>query len=74
MNDSEQWHQFISNGKTWDVARHTPKESRQTGLHFRRGKETRFLMFTRGALPSDRELDSMTEEVLCLLLRRAVER
>ncbi len=72
MSDSEESHQFFCNGKTWGVARHAPKQSRQTGLLFRRGEETRFLVFTRGALPADRELQSMSEEVLCVLLRRAV--
>jgi len=46
--------------------------SRQTGLCFSRDGETRFLVFTRGALPSDRELQAMSEEVLCVLLLRAM--
>ena len=72
MSDSGSWHEFLCNGKTWTVARHTTVQSKQTGLCFRRGAEMRFLVFTRGALPSDRELHSMSEEVLCALLQRAV--
>jgi len=46
--------------------------SRQTGLRFRRGDEIRFLGFTQGALPSDRELESMGDEVFYVFLMRAV--
>jgi hypothetical protein len=72
MVDSGTWHQFVCNGKSWTVARRTKTEEKQTGLCFRRDSETRFLVFTRGALPSDRELQSMSEEVLCALLQRSV--
>ena len=64
-------HEFLCAGETWFVTRHTSAESPQTGLRFGREGETRFLPFTQGALPSDRELDSMTEEVLRIFLLRA---
>ena len=73
MSDLERWHQFFCNGKPWTVARRTSSDSRHTGLFFRRGDRTRVLLFTRGALPSDRELESLGEEVLSVLLQRAVE-
>ena len=72
MIDSGSWHDFLCGGKTWTVARCTTVQPTRTGLCFRRGGETRFLVFTRGALPSDRELESMSKEVLCVLLERAV--
>jgi hypothetical protein len=65
-------HEFLCAGKTWSVTRHTSLKSRHTGLSFGRDDETRFLEFTQGALPSDRELKSMSEEVLCVFLLRAV--
>jgi hypothetical protein len=72
MSDTEKPHEFLCNGKTWTVARSATAPSKQAGLRFRRGSEVRFLVFTRGALPNDRELRSMSEEVLCILLQRAV--
>ena len=71
-DDSGSRHEFLCDGSTWTVVCQTTVHSKQTGLCFRRGDEMRFLVFTRGALPSDRELDSMSEEVLCALLQRAV--
>jgi hypothetical protein len=64
-------HEFLCAGETWFVSRHTSAESSRTGLRFGRAGETRFLPFTQGALPSDRELDSMTVEVLRIFLLRA---
>lgn len=72
MSHSELSHQFSCNGKAWAVARRTAEQSQRTGLCFRRGEETRFLIFTRGAMPNDRELATMSGEVLCTLLWRAV--
>lgn len=72
MSNAERWHEFIGNGTTWSVARCASSRSERTGLCFRHGDETRFLVFTRGAMPSDRELESMGEEVLGVLLQRAV--
>ena len=74
MADPPTSRDFLCEGKTWTVVRDTTAQSRQTGLRFSRAGETRFLVFTRGALPSDRELQSVSEEVLCVLLRRAVVR
>jgi len=74
MSDSKRSHEFFCSGRTWTVERRTALQTKQTGLCFCRGAETRFLAFTRGALPSDHELSSMSEEVLCVLLRRAVAR
>lgn len=65
-------HEFLCAEQKWSVTRHSDVQSRHTGLRFRRDGETRFLGFTNGALPSDRELDSMSEEVLCVFLLRAV--
>ncbi len=72
MSGSASLHEFSCDGQKWMVSRHALGGSRQTGLVFHRGGETRFLAFTRGALPSDSELGSMCEEVLCALLQRAV--
>jgi hypothetical protein len=72
MSDSPKWHKFFCEGRTWTVTRRATQRSKQTGLCFRRDGETRFLAFSRGALPSDRELQSMSEAVLCALLHRAV--
>ena len=65
---------FLCDGKAWTVARHAATQSSETGLCFRQGRATRFLAFTRGALPSDRELHSLSAEVLGVLLQRAVVR
>ena len=72
MTDVVKARRFLCGGKTWTVVRRARAQSRQTGLCFRQDGETRFLVFTLGALPSDRELQLMSEEVLCALLRRAV--
>lgn len=74
MSDTATSRDFLCEGRTWTVVRQTTVQSKQTGLRFRQRGETRFLVFTRGALPSDRELQSMGEEVLCALLRRAMKR
>ena len=65
-------HEFLCAGQKWSVTRDSDVPLKQTGLRFRRDGETRFLWFTNGALPSDRELESMSEEVLCVFLLRAV--
>ena len=62
---------FLCGGKQWTVARQMTASSIHTGLSFRRGDKRRLLVFTRGALPNDRELRSMSNEVLCVLLQRA---
>jgi hypothetical protein len=74
MTEEARSHDFLCDGKTWTVVLQATAQTRQTGLCFRQDGETRFLVFTRGALPNDRELQSMSEEVLCALLRRAVAR
>jgi hypothetical protein len=74
MTDAARSRVFVCDGKAWTVGRHATTQSTQTGLWFRRNDGTRFLVFTRGALPTDRELQSMGEEVLCVLLQRAVAR
>lgn len=73
-SDSGMWHQFLCDGKTWRVTLRIAVQSRQTGLCFRRRGEMRFQAFSRGVLPSDRELQSMSDEVLCALLQRAAPR
>lgn len=66
---------FAREGRRWTVARHTSSSSRyETGLRFVNNRETRFLMFTRGAMPSETELHTMSEEVLRVLLERAEAR
>ncbi len=72
MTDSGEWREFHCGGKRWSVARRATAQSSRTGLYFRGDGDTRFLVFTRGTLPSDRELHRMSEEVLCALLLRAV--
>lgn len=67
---------FRRDGKTWIVKRCAASPSRhEIGLYFVHDfvhdKEERFLVFTRGVLPSDRELKTMGEEVLSVLLDRA---
>ncbi len=66
---------FRRDNKTWSVARCTGSPSRhETGLQFRHESESRFLVFTRGTMPSDSELRTMSDEVLRVLLARAVAR
>ena len=72
MTDSGEWREFLCEGKRWSVVRRATAQSGQTGLYFRSEGDTRFLAFTRGTLSSDRELHSMSEEVLRALLLRAV--
>jgi len=72
MTDSGEWREFSCEGKRWIVVRSTAAQSRQAGLYFDSDGDTRFLAFTRGALPSDGGLQLLSEEVLCVLLRRAV--
>ena len=63
---------FNSDAKIWTVKRCASSPARhEIGLYFIHEKEERFLVFTRGALPSDRELQTMSEEVLSVLLDRA---
>jgi hypothetical protein len=63
---------FRREAKTWTVSRCAGSASRhETGLYFVHEKEERFLVFTRGALPSDQELETMGDEVLCVFLDRA---
>jgi hypothetical protein len=65
-------HVFCKDDKTWTVTLMTDSPSRhETGLSFVHECEKRFLVFTRGALPSARELGNMSDEVLGVLLRRA---
>lgn len=73
MTDSLKWHEFMSRGETWAVARRTATESHQKDLCFRRGTTERVLVFSRGARPSDSELESMGEGVLTVLLQRATQ-
>ena len=63
---------FRREAKMWTVKRCAASPSRhEIGLYFVHDREERFLVFTRGALPSDRELQTMGEEVLSVLLDRA---
>jgi hypothetical protein len=62
---------FLCDGKQWDVERSVSARSAQTGLLFHSGGQTRFLPLTRGTLPTDRELSSITDTVLCVLLQRS---
>ena len=63
---------FCRDAKTWTVKRCAASPSRhEIGLYFVHDKRERFLVFTRGALPSDRELQMMSDEVLIVLLDRA---
>ena len=63
---------FRRDAKIWTVRRCVASAARhEIGLYFAHEKEERFLVFTRGALPSDRELQTMSEEVLSVLLDRA---
>lgn len=82
MPDLRKPREFPCGEQTWRVVRHastqqskpTDKDassSKQTGLYFECDGATRFLAFTRGAMPSENDLNSMSEEVLCVLLRRA---
>jgi len=72
MTDSGECREFSCGEKRWIVVRRTAAQSRQAGLYFHSEGDTRFLAFTRGALPSDGGLQSLSEEVLCVLLRRSV--
>ena len=72
MTDRVPSREFLCGGRTWRVTTRAMPERGQTGLYFRCDSDTRFLAFTRGALSSARELDSMSDEVLRVLLLRAV--
>lgn len=72
MTDSRNCHEFRCDGKTWTVTRRRGLGQNQKGLHFCQGANARFLVFPRGAMPSDAELQGMSEEVFRVLLRRAV--
>jgi hypothetical protein len=72
MTDPAKQRQFSCEGKRWIVVRRTAAQSRQAGLYFHSDGDTRFLAFTHGALPSDGGLQLLSEEVLCVLLRRSV--
>jgi hypothetical protein len=63
--------EFLCDGKRWTVARKVGAGSRDSRLLFHRDGQYRSLMFSRSGVPSERELQSMSEEVLCALLRRA---
>lgn len=66
---------FALESRRWTVVRRTTSSSRhETGLQFVHDRETRFLVFTRGAMPSESELQTMSEEVLRVLLERAEAR
>ncbi len=63
---------FLCGGKSWTIQRYTLPESKQTGLRFQAlGSETRFLPLSRGTLPAEHELSSVTDEVLRMLFQRA---
>lgn len=63
---------FRREAKTWTVTRCAASGARhETGLLFVHDQQERFLVFTRGALPSEKELQTMSEEVLSALLDRA---
>lgn len=64
-------HGFLCDGKSWTVERYTPPQSKQTGLRFRLGEQKRFLLLSRGTLPTEREMFSITDDVLRVLLQRA---
>ena len=67
--------QFSRDDQNWTVERRTPSGRRhETGLQFVHKGEKRLLVFTLGALPSERELGTMSEEVLRVLLGRAESR
>ena len=71
MTDRLRSREFFCGGRTWHVAPRATPEPGQTGLCFHCDSERRFLAFTRGALSSASELDSMSDEVLRVLLLRA---
>ncbi len=64
-------HRFLCDGKSWTVERYTPPQSKQIGLRFRLGGQKRFLLLSRGTLPTEREMSSITDDVLRVLMHRA---
>ncbi len=81
MPETRKPREFPCGDQRWKVVRHAATQqnnpsdksasAKQTGLYFECDGTTRFLAFTRGAMPSENDLSSMSEEVLCVLLRRA---
>ena len=81
MPEMRQPREFPCGEQRWTVVRHAATQQnkpsdqneslKQTGLYFECDGVTKFLAFTRGAMPSENDLNSMSEEVLCVLLRRA---
>jgi hypothetical protein len=63
--------EFLCDGRRWTVERKVAAGSRITGLLFYRDEQYRSLAFSHSGVPSEKELQSMSEEVLCALLRRA---
>ena len=72
MTDAGREREFLCGGRKWRVAPRAMRQLGQTGLCFRCEGRTRFLAFTRGALSNAHELDSTSDEVLRVLLLRAV--
>lgn len=82
MSDVRKPREFPCGEQRWRVKRFAAAQQskqtnvegpppKRTGLYFECGDVTRFLAFTRGAMPSENDLNSMSDEVLCVLLRRA---
>lgn len=66
---------FRCDAKTWTVTVCASSQSRhEIGLRFVHVTEERFLVFSRGLLPSEHDLHSFCEEVLRVFLDRAVVR
>ena len=74
MKSVGRWRVFFYHGKAWTVVRRTGGASGDSGLLFRRGGESRFLAFSRSALPTDRELEAMSDEVLTVFRQRSALR
>jgi hypothetical protein len=71
MTKSSMHREFLCEGKRWSVVRIAGAHPAGSTLCFRNDGACRSLTFSRSGVPSEMELQSMSEEVLCALLLRA---
>ena len=63
--------EFLSEGKRWTVVRTVSAQPGCSTLFFSFDGGCRSLKFSGSTVPGEKELQSMSEEVLCALVRRA---
>ena len=71
MTKSPTQREFLCEGKRWSVERIAGAQPGGSTLFFSRDGGCRSLKFSGSTVPGEKELQSMSAEVLCALLRRA---